>query len=483
MFDLSDVQIQWILIAIYMSFIFIIGVMKTKKIKNTDDFLVGGRNIGWFLIFTSLGATFIGGGASIGATGKTYSWGLFMTIASFAWYLQLVFSGIVIAPKFREAKLYTVAGYLGYRFGDNPRIVGLVLSLLFSIFILAAQMAAFGTIISTLFQGQEDIEITIKLTILIGGIIVIVYSTLGGLFAVVYTDLFQFVILIIGFMITLFFCVPDIFDNWTEVTAKVPDYFFKIQGEKGYVILITTFLAFFLGETFGPAYVTRFCAGKDIRQTKIGIAGAGIFLMIIFPITIFFIALYAKFNFPNIPDSQQVLPIVIQSLNHPIVAGLILAALLSAIMSSADSALNSATAIFVKDLFEDQLKLKFKSQKKMLLTARISSASLGIVAVLVAVLWTDIIELLLFTYQIWAPGIIMPIVYGVLSKNKSKEVTTAIFITMVFSVVVSFIYSYTDYSKDFDPAIFGVVVSIICFVIIRLIMWRKTTAYTYSKKA
>ncbi|MFC2170524.1 sodium:solute symporter [Calditrichota bacterium] len=452
-----------------MTFIFLKGVLKAKSIHESDDYLVAGRSVRWFLLFATMGATIIGGGYSIGAVGKTYELGLVWVFVFAGAYFHFIFSGLVVAPQFREAKLYTVAGYFGWRYGEQPRLLVLILSILFSIFIVAAQMAAFGIVLSTIMPQFADNLTVLRWAIFIGGMMVVIYSTAGGLLAVMHTDIYQFIVLFIGFVITLVLCMPDIIGSWGEITTRVRPEFFQVEGGKGWLFLITTFLAFLVGETFGPAYVTRYCVGTNIRETKIGIAGVGIFLGLTFPIMLFFIALYARIHFPDI-DPQQSLPLVVKELNNPVVAGLIIAALLSAVMSSADSALNSATAIFVKDLFEHQLGWEKKGDKYLLRLARICTAVLGISAMSVAILWSDIIGILLFTYHIWAPAIILPVVVGVFTKKRSQTLTRKIFITMILSIVATFIFRATEWAASFDPAVFGVLVSCIVYFILTLLL-------------
>jgi solute:Na+ symporter, SSS family len=450
-----------------MTFIFFKGVFKAKQIHNSDDYLVAGRSARWFMLFATMGATIIGGGYSIGAVGKTYELGLVWVFVFAGAYFHFIFSGLVVAPQFREAKLYTVAGYFGLRFGERSRFLALILSILFSVFIVAAQMAAFGTVLSTIMPNFADNLTVLRWAILIGGLMVVIYSTAGGLLAVMHTDIYQFVVLFVGFLITFILCVPDLIGSWGEITAKIPQEFFQVEGGKGWLFLITTFIAFFVGETFGPAYVTRYCVARNIRETKIGIAGAGILLGITFPVMLFFIALYARVHFPDV-DSQQALPLVVQKLNNPVIGGLIIAALLSAVMSSADSALNSATAIFVKDLFEHQLGWTKKGDKYLLKLARICTAVLGIASMLVAILWSDIIGLLLFTYHIWAPAIILPVLVGVVMKERSMQYAQTIFITMIISIISTFIFRATSYADTFDPAVFGVLVSCVVFFGLRI---------------
>lgn len=606
---MSDRFILWGIVVFYMAFVFVKGVLKVRKIGTTDDFLVAGRNVKWFFLFATMGATVIGGGYSIGAIGKTYEWGILMLLVSTGGYLHFIFSGLVVAPQFREAELYTVAGFFGYRFGEKPRFVMLILSLLFSVFIIAAQMAAFGTVLTAILPDYTESINVLRWAILIGGGMVVIYSTAGGLLAVIHTDVYQFIVLFVGFVVTLAFCIPDIVSSHNPRTGKfvptrfgavdisdpenlarkfvtgpdsvsnyirstmkletirfmnnaasdtalrnelsdtlktalnglleddafykrsrfagfdlspqtrgfietensgirdlmrtnlsliqdvyrdeitknrkIADDFFSLDGGKGWLFLITTFLAFLLGETFAPGYATRYCIGKDARHTRIGIAGVGFFLAVTFPVILFFIALYAKIHFPDI-DAQQALPMVVRQLHNPLIGGLIIGALLMAVMSSADSALNSSTAIFVKDLFEHQLGWHDKDDKKILVLARLCSALLGVTAILIAILWSDIIGLLLFTYHIWAPAVILPVVVGAIAKKSSSRLAGDIFITMLFAIGLSMIYRLLMFLHNaygisplpsgiyelmikFDTAVFGVLVSCIVYALLRIV--------------
>ncbi len=615
---MSDRLILWGIVIGYMIFVFVKGVLKVKRIGDADDYLVAGRNVRWFLLFCTMGATVIGGGYSIGAIGKTYEWGVLMLLVSTGGYLHFIFSGLVVAPQFRKAELYTVAGFFGYRFGEGPRFLVLILSLLFSVFIVAAQMAAFGTVLAAIMPGLAHVENALRWAILVAGCMVVIYSTAGGLLAVIHTDVYQFIVLLAGFAITLVFCIPDIAGSYNADTGKFvpsrfgtvdiidpdsmarklqqrtdplsayirqqldeeglslsettarPDLevlpsgdalvvevtqgraivtalnsllddpnlyrperfahvelteqtrdllegevggrelrrrnlsllqdaypaeitrnrmitpnFFKVEGGKGWLFLITTFLAFLLGETFAPGYATRYCVGRDIKETRLGIAGVGFFLALTFPVVLFFIALYARIHFPDI-DPQQALPMVVEQLHSPIIGGLMIGALLMAVMSSADSALNSATAIFVKDLFEHQLGWEDRGDGRMLRLARICTAALGLAAILVAVLWSDIIGLLLFTYHVWAPAIILPVVVGAISKKRSRKLTRDIFVTMLAATVLTLMYravlflstrfelfsldeATVEFMQGFDPAVFGVGVSCVVYALLRLL--------------
>jgi SSS family solute:Na+ symporter len=291
------------------------------------------------------------------------------------------------------------------------------------------------------------------------------------LLAVIYTDVYQFIVLFIGFIVTCALALPTIAHNWGTITSRLPDTFFMWDGGRGWLFVVTTFLAFLLGETFGPAYVTRYCIGRDVGHTKKGITGVGIALAFTFPFFILIVALYAQLAFPN-ADSQQSLALVVKHLNNPIFGGLMIAALLSAVMSSADSALNSATTIFTKDLFEHQFKWQDRSDEYILRLARILTVILGVASVLIAILFPDIIGLLLFTYQIWAPAIILPICIGALSSERSSRQAANVYWTMILATVITLLYAYLpipslkDLVDQFEPAVFGVCVSAVVYFII-----------------
>jgi len=450
--------VQYVIIIAYFAFILIKGIRHSRDINDQDDFLVAGRSIGWFFLLCTMSATVIGGGASLGAIGRTYQWGVLMLLVSTAWYIHFIFSGLFVAPLFRKAELYTVAGYFGHRYDGRNRFVAFVLSLLFSVGVLGAQMVAFGKIITTMIP-----VLPYHWAVLIGGGIVILYSTAGGLYAVIHTDVYQFLILMAGFAVTLILCIPDIVSSWGTVETAVPAEFFHLEGGKGWLFLATTFLAFLLGETFAPGYATRYCIGKDVRETRRGIVGAGILLAFTFPVILFFIALYARIHFPHI-DPEQALPRTVLRLNNPLVGGLIIAALMSAVMSSADSILNSSTAIFMKDLYEQYIAKGRVDPGRGLRLSRMSSVGLGVLGMLLALALPDIIDLLLLTYNLWAPGIILPVVVGVFVKRRSRRLNSLIFVTMTVSLAATIVFMNAPWSEQIQPSVFGVLVSCAVFL-------------------
>jgi solute:Na+ symporter, SSS family len=462
---MDDTTILLLLVGLYFGFIFILGVSKYREIKNTDDFLVAGRNTHWFMMLATMSATVVGGGMALGAVGKTYDWGVIMVVISLGLYLHFIFAGIWIAPAFRKLRVYTVAQFIGHHFGEGPRVITLILSVLFSVGVIGAQMAAVGNILGAILAGSvENLSTIITWSVVIGGTLVVIYSTAGGLKAVIFTDLFQFLILIAGFMFTVFFIVDPlnmkwIPTDWEAIQLSVPEGFWDFSS-KGVLWLISMVLLFMFGEMFGPGYATRFVSGRDIRHTKIGITGAGIFLSLTLPFILIPIAMYGHYLGLG-PDvsHDQVLPRVIAALHNPWIGGIIIAALLSAVMSSSDTALNSSAAIFIKDVLERYFHIYDENGKRQLKISRIYTLCMGAVAILVAALWPDVLGLIVFAYEIWAPGIIMPVVLGVFVKKKSDALSQAVFLGMILATIGSFIYRETIWATYFNTAPAGMIIA------------------------
>lgn len=139
-----------------------------------------------------------------------------------------------------------------------------------------------------------------------------------------------------------------------------------------------------------------------------------------------------------------------------------------AVMSSADSALNSSTAIFVKDLFEHHLKWQGVSDRRMLSLARLCSCILGMASVVIAASWPNIIGLLLFSYMLWAPAIFLPVCIGVFTTERSASLNRRVFLMMVVSTAGTLIYyvGFPRAAATFNPTLFGVALSAAVWILL-----------------
>jgi len=442
----------WISLA-YFAFILYKGISCATKIRDVDDYLIGGRDLGWPVLLCTTAATLIGGGASVGAIGKTYQWGILMLWVSAGWYLQLMFSGWFIAHKFRVLPIYTVAGYLDHHFGPKMRWIAAVLSLLFSIGLLSAQLVAFGKIVSTILPVCPYYW-----ALAAGAATIIIYNWAGGFWAVVRTDVYQFVFLLLGFALTAFLCIGKI--PWDNM--QIPASFWNLTSDKGWIFSTGTFIAFTFGEMFAPSYVTRFCAGKTLAETRRGIVLAGASMLIGFIPILFVISLFARSTLPNL-EPQQALPATVMELQSPLMAGIILSAVMAAVMSSADSILNSATAIVLKDFMEPMKMQMSESGTAALRVARAVCLIFGCIATAIAFLLPDIIKLLLYSYSIWAPTMVFPCLMAAFPKLRTPSRPDAPVFIAVVSGLSTLLYQFTMKNPDLNATAFGLGIAVVLY--------------------
>ena len=242
--------------------------------------------------------------------------------------------------------------------------------------------------------------------ILIGCGIVIAYSTVGGMRAVVLTDIIQFCVLAIGIPAALVFGVAKA-GGVSAIKAAVPAGHFSVPGEAMTIgAFLSLFLTFLLGETLVPPYVQRLFIGKDATHTARGTMISGIFSIPFFAVT-GAIGLVALALDPKL-DPNLAMPYVIRTVLPAGVRGIVIAGVISIVMSSADSFLNGAATGCINDLVKP-LRRQPLSRGQELFLAKLTNCFVGVLAVIFAVKIHSVLDILIYAYNFWAPVILVPL--------------------------------------------------------------------------
>ena len=336
--DNVDRWIELGALGLYLVVLLGIGVRAAMQVRTSADYTLAGRNIPWVVVLATTAATMIGGGASVGMVGRVYEVGIAAVLVTCAWHIQLILTGLWVAPRLRGMNLVTVGDYFEVRFGPLARELAVINCVIFLVGALAAQMAAIGTVTDSLFD-----QISYERALVIGAAVTVFYSTVGGIRAVIKTDVLQFVILVtgIGTAAAMLFVRHDGFGG---LLAQVRESQFHVTAEWSTIKVVSLFGAYLLGETLAPPYAVRCFVAKDARQARWGVAGAGLFLLFFLPVSTFVLGSSALAN-PDVSaalqsDSQNAFPELVRATFHPAFAGIMIAAIVAAIMSSADSCLS-----------------------------------------------------------------------------------------------------------------------------------------------
>ncbi|HSF18081.1 MAG TPA: sodium:solute symporter family protein, partial [Vicinamibacteria bacterium] len=175
------------IILAYFTVVILIGFVSMRRTKGFEDYAVAGRRLPVVFLFATMAATATGGAATIGRASQSYQSGIVIFVATVGFVLNQLLSGLFLAPRMRAiGKLYTVGDVMGFYYGRAARALTGIFSFLYSVSLFGVQLLAMGRILQTI-TGLPLVPLLIASSAL-----VIFYTGLGGIWAVIYTDLLQF---------------------------------------------------------------------------------------------------------------------------------------------------------------------------------------------------------------------------------------------------------------------------------------------------
>jgi len=452
-----DPAIVAIIILSYISLITIIGIYFSKKAKSSEGFFLADRSLGWLTLAATITATTVGGSATIVAGGRIYAQGLPALWYDIGGALGLIVLGLFIAKKVRKTGLFTLPDITGQLYDKKVRTASAVLILITEIAWISLLIQAASLILQVVLPIQYEILLVI---ITIG---FIMYTLIGGQYAVVYTDIIQFFVMIIGICIIaaplLFIkALPNI-SQLSNVSLSFP-----INSNIGFLAAGSIFIMMFMPHIVGPDIYSKILSAKNEKEARKGALFSG-FFKFIFAIAIGLIAISALVLFPGLENAYVAIPTAVFSLS-PVIAGIVLAAFVSVMLSSADSCLLSAGTILSIDIFK----------KKNVNISRFGILVIGIVALLLALYVTNlekiigfsgILKTLQIAYTIFTAGLILPILFG-FYKEKTKVTSKGAFFSLLLGGSISLIWlnfasqPYSEYA-----VLVGLGVSIIPLLLFR----------------
>lgn len=342
--------VDLVVIAIYFAVIVAIGVMVARKVETGEDLFLAGRSLRWPVIGGSLFASNISSTTLIGLAGAAYASGI--SVSNYEWMagVVLVFMSAFFIPIYLRARITTVPEYLELRFERRARLYFSGLTVLLSILVdTAGGIYAGSVVLGVFFPGIPLWQMCVGLALVAG-----LYTAAGGLRAVVYTDVIQAVVLILGSTLLTVIVFGEFGYSWQAAKAAIPEGHLSLirpLDDPALPWLGTLVGVPILGFWYWATnqYITqRVLGAASLRDAQWGAnLGGALKLLPLFIMVIpgaMAIGLY-----PDLPDGDQVFPTLVVDLLPAGIAGLVLAGLIAAIMSSIDSTLNSASTLVIHD--------------------------------------------------------------------------------------------------------------------------------------
>jgi SSS family solute:Na+ symporter len=387
------------------------STMRSKKEKGeSESFLAADRNMNLFQSTASTAATDLGGGFSIAMGGLGFTLGI-----SGSWLIAISGLGIVLAsflvvPKVKRwadrVKGLTTGDIFEQRFNRRTGTMAAILVGVAWFTFVGGQIIAGGKLL------QVTMGIDLTLAIFLAGGIILAYTAMGGLKAVIYTDVFQMVILMVGIV---FIMVPiglaevggwrAMVDRLTSTpeTAAMMNW-----GAAGFKQMLGWFFSVFPLWFIAITGLQRIVAARDEKTARRAFFLTGVPIeWPLFAIGSTLVGMFARILVPGLSDAELATPTMILMLLPAGLTGIVIAAYIAAVMSTADSCLIGPVAIFTNDIYRKHLR-PHATDRELVSVARKATLLMGVLAIATAYLVPNVLDLILYAYTFGAAGIFFP---------------------------------------------------------------------------
>ncbi|CAA9274367.1 MAG: sodium-solute symporter, putative [uncultured Adhaeribacter sp.] len=443
-------------IGLYLLLNVFIGIWAARRVKNTSDFLLAGRQLPFYISTAVVFATWFGSETVLGASSEFVEHGLLGVIEDpFGAALCLVLVGLFFAKKLYRLNLLTFGDFYKLYFNRTTELVASFFLVISYFGWVAAQMVALGIMLN-LISG-----LSLPVGILLGSLAVVIYTFMGGMWSVSVTDFLQTIMIIGG----LIFVTVNITQQVpiTQVLQTVPPGFFDFVPTKN--LSVTTWLNYIaLWITIGLGSIPQqdvfqrvMSAKSDKTAVYSSLAAGGLYLTIAFlPLLL---ALYAKVLYPELlrGDTQLLLPGLIMHNTSLGIKVLFFGALVSAIISTASGAILAPAAILSENIFKPYFKTI--TDKQLLLLSRLCVLLVSVVGLIMALLKSNIYELVSSSSALSLVSLFVPLVAGLYSKRVSSVAAVC---SMITGMAVWLLALWLD--TTINPLLYGLLASILGWI-------------------
>jgi SSS family solute:Na+ symporter len=441
-----------------------VGIFFMRKNKSTDDYFVGGRKMSSLHIGLSVVATDVGGGFSIGLGGLGFVMGLSGSWLLFTGLVGAWMAGVFLIPKVfsvgKEKGFLTFPQLLSHIFNPQVAIIAGLISAISYLGFTSSQLLAGAKLASSTFAG-----LSLNQALLLMGIIAVLYTSLGGMKAVIYTDTVQWIILISGLtFIAIPFAIKSV-GGWSIVQGTLDAEFLKLSNVSWQQLInwaFTIIPIWFVGMTL----YQRIYASRDEKSARRAWFIAGLFEYPVMAFMGVFLGMLSRvaveqglitqYTLASI-DPELGLPLLLKTVLPVGFLGVIMAVYFSAIMSTADSCLMASSGNILTDVLRKQ------KDGNSLRYSQILTLVIGAMALFLAMKMENVLELMLLSYAFMVSGLLVPVLAGLFT---NKPNSLAALLSMLGGGLTTSILVVLDkpLPLDLDPNIFGIAASLMVYI-------------------
>ena len=415
---------------------FVIAAVAARFIKSEADYLLAGRNLGIFTASMSLFATWFGAETVMGTSGAVAASGLSGGRADpFGYTVCLVLMGLLLAYRMRVGRYVTVCDFFRERFGPAAEKLSACVMIPTSLFWAAAQILAFASILSIITPFPLQISLLVTVFIVVG------YSSIGGMIGDVVTDVVQGIVIAVGLAVLLFVVAGDA-GGWTHAVSSIDPARLNIfPPDESRWAKIDSWAVPVIGSLVAQESLSRMLSTKTPQMARTAcMVGALIYFVVgLMPLLI---GLMGRDLIPAPDISDSFIPTLAKEVLPPALYALFLGSLISAILSTIDSALLSSTALaghnIVVPMFPDITERQKTQIERLLVVAS------GIFCCYVAMAGDSIFSLVEMASSFGSAGLVVCVLTGLYTKAGSLKAAVG---TLAAGVIFSVLF---DYVLGFD---------------------------------
>ncbi|GAA5015100.1 sodium:solute symporter [Kitasatospora paranensis] len=455
--------IDYVVMSCYLLGIIGVGWWGKRRARSKSDFLVAGRRLGPLMYTGTMAAVVLGGASTIGGVRLGYTYGLSGAWMVFAIGLGLLALSVFFSARIARLRVYTVAEMLSLRYGDAASVISGVVMWVYTLMLAVTSTIAYATVFDVLFDVPR------WAAVVIGGAIVVGYSALGGMWSITLTDMVQFVVKSIGVLVLLLPIAVVKAGGFGAMADKLPDGYFSF-GSIGGESILTFVLIYTFGMLIGQDIWQRVFTARTDKVASWGGTVAGVYCLV-YALAGAVIGMATKALYPQLPGADSAFATIVKSALPTGVRGLVLAAALSAMMSTASGALIASATVANNDIWA---RVRGRLGRGGAVadgghdevgSNRLAIIVLGAVSIGLACLLDDVLSALTVAYNLLVGGLLVPILGGLLWRRGNVQGALAAMIAGGATVIGLMI---TKGTLANEPIYYGLGVSLVAYLAVSL---------------
>lgn len=432
---LNSLSLDLIIVLVYLAITLYVGIYFGRNIKNISEYTVGNRKFPTTVLVMTISATLISGSGMANGVTETFRSGLGYTLSKIGLVICCLLYAYLIAPRMGAFLGKITSGEIMEEiYGRTGRIITGFLSLIVCTGLIAGQTKAMGAFFSY-FLGVDYIY-----ALVISSLIVVIYSAFGGIKSVTFTDVLQFITLIIAVPM-MYLVIYNFAEGYDAIGPKLQPYHLDLFHEKANFNKYFAVFLFSIMPNLTPVVAQRMLMSQNIQQIQTAFKISAIMICFI-AILASALGLVAYAIDPDM-DPNNALFLIIDQYLPAGVKGIAIIGIIAIIMSTADSYMNAGSVSFVHDFLRFVVRKPF-SLKSELLYSKIITVVIGIASIILALSFKTILDLVLFMMSFYSPLVGVPMLLGIFGfRSGTKPLLAGI----TASLITTFVWYAFDLEK------------------------------------